>query len=67
MGDGQADSPTTARFRAEAPDVFGPCRGTWGKRGATHVHLELAEKPLLTVAIAAAFDNLAARPQRKGF
>ena len=48
-------------FRKKAPRVFTPCAGTWGKRGATSVHLPAAEVALLRSAIAAAVRNVRAK------
>jgi len=47
-------------FIQAAPDVFRPCNGVWGKRGATNVLLNGADKDLLKSALRSAFDNLAA-------
>jgi hypothetical protein len=42
------------KFIKKAPNVFSPCAGAWGKRGATSVHLASAQVPLLRAALAAA-------------
>lgn len=49
-------------FTRRAPDVFGVCRGTSGKRGATNVHLESAKTPILNHALASAFGNIGGVP-----
>ena len=46
-------------FSKDYPDVFVPVKGTWGRRGATSVHLEQAEKDVLAKAIEAAWRNTA--------
>ena len=44
-----------AHFTAEAPDVFVPVAGGWGRNGATHVVLAKANKDLLTGALETAW------------
>jgi hypothetical protein len=36
-----------AAFLAEQPDIFLPVAGTWGRNGATHVRLALANEDIL--------------------
>ena len=48
-------------FRKKAPNVFTPCAGMWGKRGATSVHLPAADVTLLRAAVAAAVENVGAK------
>jgi len=45
-------------FVKEAPDVFSPCQGTWGRRGATAVHLASAKVSLIRAALDAARCHL---------
>jgi len=45
-------------FMKEAPEMFAPCAGAWGKHGATSVHLASARKPILSKALRAAFENI---------
>jgi hypothetical protein len=45
-------------FLNKAPNVFEPCAGTWGKRGATSVHLRTATVELLRAALDAASTNV---------
>ena len=45
-------------FLKKAPTVFDPCAGTWGKRGATSVHLRTASVKLLRAALDAASRNV---------
>ncbi len=44
-----------AQFVAEAPDVFIPIAGGWGRMGATHVVLAAANKELLAGALQTAW------------
>ena len=46
-------------FSKDHPDAFVPVKGTWGRRGATSVHLRAASKDALAKAIAAAWRNTA--------
>jgi len=46
-------------FSKDHPDVFTPVKGTWGKRGATSVHLKAAKKETLAKVIQAALRNTA--------
>jgi hypothetical protein len=46
-------------FSKGHPDVFIPVKGTWGRRGATSVHLKAAKKDELSRAIEAAWRNIA--------
>src|SRR5262245_17121978 len=40
-----------AEFVAEAPDVFLPVAGGWGRMGATHIRLAKAHRDVLTGAL----------------
>jgi hypothetical protein len=44
-----------ADFVAEAPNIFLPIPGAWGKNGATHVRLSEANEDVLTGALRAAW------------
>lgn len=44
-----------AEFVAEAPDVFLPVSGGWGRNGATHIRLKAANEELLKGALVAAW------------
>lgn len=44
-----------AQFVGEAPDVFLPVAGGWGRNGATHVRLAKANEDLLAGALHAAW------------
>ena len=45
-------------FMKEAPEIFSPCAGAWGKAGATSVHLSSAKKRVLNKALNAAAQNI---------
>jgi hypothetical protein len=40
-----------AEFLAERPDLFSPVHGGWGRNGATHVRLEVADEDSLRGAL----------------
>jgi hypothetical protein len=44
-----------AEFVAEAPDLFVPVSGGWGRMGATHIRLAKATRDILTGALRAAW------------
>ena len=46
---------TQAEFVAEAPDLFVPIAGGWGRMGATHIRLAKANRDVLTGALRAAW------------
>src|SRR5215467_11376068 len=46
-------------FSNDDPDTFVPVKGTWGRRGATSVHLKSAKKETLRKAMEAAWRNTA--------
>lgn len=53
-------TPTQQRtFMMEAPKIFSPCAGAWGKAGSTSVHLAAAKKRILGQALRAAAQNIA--------
>ena len=54
-------------FVGKAPNVFNPCNGVWGERGATSVRLASVTKTILRSALDAAYRNVkekAKRPRR---
>lgn len=53
-------------FSKDYPDVFFPVKGTWGRRGATSVHLKTAKPDVMSKAIEAAWRNTAPKRLRKG-
>jgi hypothetical protein len=52
-------------FVEQAPDVFSPCNGAWGQRGATNVHLPSAKSPLIRAALECAFQNASVKTPGK--
>jgi hypothetical protein len=44
-----------AEFVGEAPDLFVPVTGGWGRMGATHIRLAQANRDILTGALHAAW------------
>ena len=51
-------------FVRKEPNVFKPCSGVWGQRGATNVQLASAKKLVLRAALDAAWKNAAAKVKR---
>jgi RimJ/RimL family protein N-acetyltransferase len=49
-------------FIAEAPEVFEPCNGAWGERGATRVHLPTARPAWVQAGLLLAQANVLACP-----
>jgi len=45
-----------ALFVADAPEIFLPVHGGWGRNGATHIRLAGANEPTLTGALRAAYN-----------
>lgn len=45
-------------FIQETPEMFSPCAGAWGIAGATCVHLAMAKKGILNMALRAAPRNI---------
>jgi hypothetical protein len=59
-----------AEFVAEAPEIFLPVAGGWGRQGVTHVRLSIANRDLLQGALAAAWrrrkeKNQPSHPKRR--
>jgi hypothetical protein len=54
-----------ASFAQEARGVFDPCKGVWGKRGATSVRLSLVTPKTLRAALEAACLNVVPQPKSK--
>jgi hypothetical protein len=52
-------------FVKKAADMFNPCSGVWGERGATNVHLASAKKTVLQAALNAAWKNVTTKPKKK--
>jgi hypothetical protein len=50
----------------QAPRMFKPCNGAWGRQGCTNVHLEAASKTTLRSALSLAARNMESHaPKRK--
>jgi hypothetical protein len=45
-------------FMQAEPEVFSPCSGAWGRRGATHVRLARAKGGTVKRALKAAWRNV---------
>jgi hypothetical protein len=58
-----------SEFVAEAPEVFVPVAGGWGRNGSTHIRLSKADRDVLTGALRTAWklrvDKNAAASSRK--
>jgi hypothetical protein len=59
-----------AEFVGEAPDVFIPVAGGWGRMGATHIRLARANRDMLNDALHTAWKlrvdkNAARRPKKR--
>jgi hypothetical protein len=59
-----------AQFVADAPDVFLPIAGGWGRMGATHIRLSKADRDTMTGALYTAWKlrvdkNTAARSRKR--
>ena len=48
-----------------APEIFKPCSGAWGRQGATNVYLAAAKAAIVRATLDAAAKNVASRSQRK--
>jgi hypothetical protein len=48
-----------------APEVFKPCSGAWGRQGATNVYLAAAKQSVVRAALEAAAKNVGPRKKRK--
>src|SRR5271154_4538581 len=46
-------------FVADYPTIFVPVKGGWGRSGSTNVRLKSAKKPILKIALLAAWTNAA--------
>lgn len=53
------------RFIENAPEVFKPCSGAWGRQGATNVHLGAAKRSLVRNALDAAAKNVDSGAKKK--
>ena len=55
-----------AMFVAEAPDIFVPIPGGWGRNGATHVVLAMANEDVLLGALRTAWRLRVEKNQKTG-
>jgi hypothetical protein len=55
-----------AAFVAEAPGLFIPVAGGWGRMGATHIRLAVATEDVLTGALEAAWKLRSEKNARSG-
>ena len=53
-------------FVEEAPSVFSPCAGAWGRSGSTSVRLASVKSKALRAALEAAYRNVREKAKRKG-
>jgi hypothetical protein len=51
-------------FVQDAPLVFRPCKGAWGERGATNLHLQSATKAQARAALETAWRNIGTKAKR---
>ena len=47
------------QFLSDCPFAFAPCKGAWGRQGATQVRLAKVDRPTLKSAIFTAWLNIA--------
>jgi len=52
-------------FITKSPEVFNPCAGAWGLRGATNVHLPLAKTSEIRSALKIAHENVQQKLKKK--
>ena len=54
-------------FVKQAPSVFTPCNGAWGRKGCTNVVLRSADENMVAAALDAAAENVASqlKPKKK--
>jgi hypothetical protein len=53
-------------FVRESPLLFRPCKGVWGERGATNIHLRSADKASVKAALHAAHVNARVKVKKAG-
>jgi hypothetical protein len=59
------DAEHQREFVEEAPELFLPVKGGWGRNGATHIRLAEASEAVLTGALKAAWKLRVAKNVRK--
>jgi hypothetical protein len=52
------------KFLKEAPDVFEPCSGAWGRQGSTSVLLASAKVGIVRKALESAWENATVKTRR---
>jgi len=52
-------------FVMQAPKVFKPCNGAWGRKGCTNVVLRSADENVVAAALDAAAENVIAKVKPK--
>ncbi len=52
------------RFIENAPEIFKPCSGAWGRAGATNVYLASARASIVRGALDAAATNVASKKKK---
>jgi hypothetical protein len=52
-------------FTENAPEIFTPCSGAWGRQGATNVYLAFAKPSIVRAALDAAAKNVSSKKQKK--
>ena len=52
-------------FLKQAPEVFTPCAGAWGKQGSTNVVLATAKVVLIRTALEIAAKNIVSKKKKK--
>lgn len=52
------------KFTEQAPKVFTPCSGAWGRQGATNVYLGTAKMTIVRDAVEAAAKNVATKKKK---
>jgi hypothetical protein len=66
FGNLMLDSDQQAAFCAEAPELFLPVPGGWGRMGVTHIRLAAADEDSLRGALQAAWRLRVAKNQASG-
>ena len=51
-------------FVKQAPEVFKPCSGAWGRQGATNVYLPAAKAGIVRAALRTAAQNVASKKKK---
>ena len=54
-----------ATFMSDAPAVFSPCAGAWGRQGSTNLALAQATADLVQTALTAAAKNVGSKRNKR--